>query len=162
MANFSNETLPGEEYLNTTWSSDTDIPLQYCVYSQNAVIQAMAFIVVSNLIVLVIIGYLIYDASFSTTMMEVRNSISTCSHALTRTCRFSTYPVAVIMAKAEDIGMKREDVVNEYVKDSYQRRSFVYNVLGETPFTRMFLQSFPSQFMNSGFEGELLITKKDA
>lgn len=63
-----------------------------------------------------------------------------------------------VMLLAEQAGLSQQDVVQEYRKESMERRAVVYDVLGRTELSQHFLDSFPSQFMLHGyqFEEELL------
>ncbi|VDM40655.1 unnamed protein product [Toxocara canis] len=73
---------------------------------------------------------------------------------------YSEIPIAIIAVIADYMQIPISEVKAEYEKDATQRKLLVLQAFRDDPVTRHFIEHFPSKFINHGYVGEELLTRR--
>uniref|UniRef100_A0A0M3HX12 FtsX_ECD domain-containing protein n=1 Tax=Ascaris lumbricoides TaxID=6252 RepID=A0A0M3HX12_ASCLU len=124
---------------------------------------AMAAIAL-NLVILLVAIVLAAIAIFllKTQGLEEINKAATIFPASLDSINYSEIPIAIIAVIADYMQIPLAEVKAEYEKDATQRKLLVLQAFRDDPVTRHFIEHFPSKFINHGYVGEELLTRKQA
>ncbi|CAD5234613.1 unnamed protein product [Bursaphelenchus xylophilus] len=131
-----------------------------CLYPEKVITGAIVCNVSIGLLVIILALVLLYFLHIKHYSEQNIDSIGVSLRNMAKAATFSMYPIIIILVFADSCGMKKEEVIKEYEKDSMERRNVIYTLLGQRNFSKKFIERYPSQFMLNGYEGEEILLKK--